>query len=111
MAKTHPQVMLLGKGKSKNLKETHDLIKKIHPKNVPAELLEGMYVTLESDQKFQIDPKLLKDGVNYEEMEPFLRHLGFKEDIQLIEIVVDLDKTKKKLNKATSALLDNLFDS
>ena len=30
--------MLLGKGKSKNLKETHDLIKKIHPKNVPAEL-------------------------------------------------------------------------
>ena len=44
-------------------------------------------------------------------MEPFLRHLGFKEDIQLIEIVVDLDKTKNKLTKATSALLDNLFDS
>ena len=102
--------MLLGKGKSKNLKETHELIKKIVPKTVPADLLEGMYVTLDTQKKFQIDPDLLKNGVNYDEMEPFLRHLGFKDDVELIEIVVDLDKTKSKLTKATNALLDNLFD-
>lgn len=109
MAKVTPQVVILGKGKQSELKATHKLIKSIQPSSVPPELLDSVYLTLVDDTKYQISPDMLQHGIDYENMDRYVEQLGLQADIRLIEVVIDLDATKKTLNEASSSYLDDLF--
>lgn len=111
MAKVTPQVVILGKGKQSELKATHNLIKSIQPSSVPPELLDSVFLTLVDDSRFKIESaQIMEHGIDYENLDRYVAQLGLQSDIRLIEIIVDLDATKSKLDDASSRYLDDLFD-
>lgn len=109
MSKTTPQVVLLGKGKKAGLKETHDLIKDIQPSSIPPELLDSVMITSVNNKQYKVDPDILKHGIDYDNITDHLARLGLREDIKLVEIVINLDRTQAQLTDASSTFL-NLFD-
>lgn len=110
MSENSPEVVILGKGKKKDHKETHDLIKQIQPSSVPAELLDSVFVTLADDTRYKVDPQYLDQGVDYSRIEEQIKKLGVKGDITLVEVIVDLDAVKQELTSQSHAVLDSLFD-
>jgi hypothetical protein len=109
VAKVKPQVVILGKGKQSKLKATHNLIKSIQPSSVPAELLDSVFLTLVDDTRYQLTPDMLKNGIDYANMERYIDQLNLQADIRLIEVIIDLDATQNVLSDASSTILDDLF--
>jgi len=105
-----PEVVILGKGKKADHKETHDLIKEIQPSSVPAELLDSVFITLVDESRYKVDSQYLDQGIDYTRIEEQMKKLGLKGDIALIEVVVDLDAVKQELTSVSHAVLDSLFD-
>jgi hypothetical protein len=111
VSKSAPQVVLLGKGKSDHTDEMSKLIDDIKPENIPAQFLEGVYVTTPSGKKYQIDPRLYADrGLNYKNVGDYIDtlKLNINESPETIEVVIDLDATKKILSKSVKSLTDIL---
>lgn len=109
MSKTTPQVVLLGKGKREDLKATHELIKDIQPSSIPPELLDSVMITSVENKQYKVDPTILKNGIDYNNITEHLMRLGLNEEIKLVEIVINLDKTQAQLSDASSTFL-SLFD-
>ncbi len=53
---------------------------------------------------------MLKNGIDYANMERYIDQLGLQADIRLIEVIIDLDATQNVLSDASSNLLDDLFN-
>jgi len=105
-----PRVVILGKGKSSRTEEMHDLMTNIELEEIPADLLDSMFVTMVNEQRYKIDRRFLKDGISYSGIDKQLQKLGITDDIQLIEIVVDFDKAKKVLDSELGAILNPFFN-
>jgi hypothetical protein len=54
-------------------------------------------------------PDMLKNGIDYANMERYIDQLGLQADIRLIEVIIDLDATQNVLSDASSTILDDLF--
>jgi hypothetical protein len=109
VSKITPQVVLLGKGKGDGLKATHEIIKNIQPSSIPPELLDSVLITVVGEKQYKVDPELLKFGIDYSNLNDHLSRLGLQEEIKLVEIVINLDKTQKHLSEASNTFLA-LFD-
>jgi len=111
VSKSAPQVMLLGKGKSDHSEEMSNLIDELKQENIPAQFLEGVYIITHSGKKYQIDPQLYKDsGLNYKNIGDYLDtlKLNIEEQAEKVEVVIDLDATKKILSRNVKSLTDIL---
>jgi len=115
VSKSAPRVVLLGKGKSDHTDEMSTLISQLaetdnlNTENIPAQFLAGVFITTTSGKKYQIDPQLYNDiGLNYSKVEDYLKTLKFDADdnADLIEVVIDFDKTKKILSSNVKSLTD-----
>lgn len=110
MSQDVPRVVILGKGKSSRTEEMHDLMSKIELSQIPADLLDSMFVTMSNDQRYKIDKKFLKEGISYSNIDKQIQKLGIGNDVATIEIVVDFDKAKRLLDTEISDLLNPYFD-
>ena len=112
MSKSAPQIMLLGKGKGDHTDEMHELINSIQPEKIPADFLDGVYITTFSGKKYQIDPRLYADGLDYRNVEGYLNTLGLKtEDMETVEVMLDLDKTKNILSSNVDEITNKVFEN
>lgn len=112
MSKSAPQIMLLGKGKGDHTDEMHELINSIQPDKIPAEFLDGVYITTFNDKKYQIDPRLYEqEGLDYRNIEGYLNTLGIKsEDMATVEVMLDLDQTKNILSSNVDDITTKVFE-
>lgn len=105
-----PKVMILGTGKNRNAREINAIMTCVDPVLIPASLLEGMYITFSDDNKVKVEQKHLGAGVDYQNIEGTLRHLGIDRNVKLIEIVVDLDLAHQLLKTRADLILKPLFE-
>jgi hypothetical protein len=105
-----PKVVLLGKSTSKN-PAIQDMLQNMkHTLQIPPHFLDSVYVTLASSETYKIQKKHLLKGVDYKNIEKHLHDIGIREEIAIIEIVIDLDKAMTQVQKDTLEFLNDLFD-
>lgn len=105
-----PRVMILGTGKNHNTREINSIMSSVEPVLIPADLVEGLYVTFNDERKVMVEKKHLSKGVDYRNIERTLRTLGLEKNIRLIEIVVDLDLAQDLLRERSDLILKPLFE-
>lgn len=101
-----PRVVLVGKQRNhQDYLDLCNLISDIRPNQIPREFLHSVLVTTTNNRKHELSTKQLKNGVDYENIEKYLIDLGIRlPDVQLVEIVIDLERAQKALNTEVSVL-------
>lgn len=103
------KVTLLAKGTVKKHSEIFKSLESIEPEHIPGNLIHDLYVTLNDDTKYKIDQKYYADGLDYKNIEAFLVGIGIKNDIALIEIIINLESAQKVVGSETEQLLNKIF--
>ena len=106
---TNPKVVILGKSDTKN-SVMQGFLQEIQTSQIPYDFLDTVFITLDSEERYRINKKYLKDGVNYESIGDDLARLGISQDVTLIEIIIDLDRAYLELQEKANFYLDSLFD-
>jgi len=100
----------MGKSKQKKVPtDVLDLLQTVDPKQIPTELLEGIFVTLADKTKYQIDQNKLVNGIDYDEIVSHIKATGAKSNIDSVEIIIDIDYIFRLVNKQAQNLLDHHF--
>lgn len=110
-ARGTPKVVLVGKQKNhQDYVDICNIISDIRPNQIPREFLHAVLVTTLSNHCHELSNKQLINGVDYENIERYLQDLGIRlPDVQLVEIVIDLDRAQKALKKEVS-ILDTILN-
>lgn len=117
-----PRVILLGRS-DKKTNIMQDFLKDIQASRIPYAFIDSVYVTLFEDnnkkedskeERYKIDRKYLKKGLDYSNIERSLEKLGISQlgadkNISLVEVIVDLDAAQEKIQSDACAILDPLF--
>jgi hypothetical protein len=106
---TNPKVVILGKSDTKN-PVMQGFLQEIQTSQIPYDFLDTVFVTLDSEERYRINKKYLKDGVNYDSIGDDLARLGVSQDVILIEVIVDLDLAYQELKEKANFYLDSLFN-
>lgn len=101
-----PKVVLMGKG---NNSEVYELIKEIKTSKIPSNLLYCVFVTLNKGDRYKVSKSMFGKEIKYDNIESQLSSLNFEGEIDLVEIVIDLDKTQSELEERTSEFLKPYF--
>lgn len=110
MPKHKPEIILLTSRQGKNTNSIiENYLDNIDFINIPKSLLDGIYVTLNSGEKYKINKSALKEDVVYEKVHDQILQLGVPDDIQTIEVVLDTSKTEKYIKSQTNTILDSIF--
>ena len=106
-----PRVVLIGKGsRSKSTKKMQEMLSNIEPKQVPIDVLDGVFVVMEDGRKFKIDKKFLKSGIDYQNIGKQMSQLGLQpNNITNIEVIIDLDLAQSLVASSLHDLLDPYF--
>jgi hypothetical protein len=57
------------------------------------------------------DKKTLKRGINYKDIDKSIRKLNIKDDIDVVEVVLDLAKIQSTLDRQSNEFLSKFFDN
>lgn len=104
------RIVLMGKSKSKSTPDLLSMLGDVDPRNVPANLLDGVFVTMVDKSRFQIDKRHLSNGINYDQIYSQVKAAGAKTNIDTIEIIVDIDYAKLLVDRQAEALLGPYFN-
>jgi hypothetical protein len=113
MAENTPKIVMMGKGSVGNgseIKLVNSIIKTIQPSVIPSNLLHGLFVTLDNDQRYKVSGADLGEGLDYDEIERYLINMGLNREIKLVEVVIDLDAVQNMLKEQTDQILDPIFN-
>ena len=101
-----PRVVLVGKQKNhQDYVDICNIISDIRPSQIPREFLHTVFVTTQNDRCHELSNKQLMNGVDYENIERYLQDLGIRlPDVQLVEIVIDLERAQSALKHEVSVL-------
>jgi len=107
----NPRVVLVGKQKNhQDYVDLCNLISDIRPSQIPREFIHTVLVTTQNNRLHELSNKQLSNGVDYENIEQYLSELGIKiPDVQLVEIVIDLEKTQQTLNHDVKVALNDIL--
>jgi|SRR6056300_223855 len=107
--RNQPKIVLLSKGpKNKNSVLTEFLNNNTMPE-IPVELLDGIFVTLNSGEKYKINKEAIKKGVNCNNVLEQLSSIGVPDNINAVEIVLDTPKAEKTIENQAKVLFKNAF--
>lgn len=102
-----PKVLLLSKAKNPVMQQ---MLKDIHTSVIPFQFLDSVFITVGNDERYKLQKTLLKDGLDYKNIESHLSSLGISREVSLIEVIIDLDNAYSTLQAETTAMLDELFE-
>ena len=106
-----PRVVLLGRNAGVDTEKTHKILSSIEPLDIPGEFLYSIFVTTTNGTKYQVDKKTLKRGINYKDIDKSIRKLNIKDDIDVVEVVLDLAKIQSTLDRQSNEFLSKFFDN
>lgn len=106
-----PRVVLLGRNAGADTEKTHKILSSIEPLDIPGEFLYSIFVTTTNGTKYQLDKKTLKNGISYKDIDKSIRKLNIKEDVDIVEVVLDLGKIQSTLDKQSNEFLSKFFDN
>jgi hypothetical protein len=109
MEKAQFDVVLMGKQKTKADEEIQSLISEIKPSQIPSELLYGIFIQTTDGDRFELKNNHKKKIIRYDNIEGFLKSFNITEQIAVVEIIIDLHKTRQHLAASTSKILDPIF--
>jgi hypothetical protein len=110
--KNKPDVILLAKSSKKNKKQRSNIIEYIQQKDdpiIPLNLVEGIFISLVSGEKYKISKKAIRTDIVLEDITDILGGLGVPDDIQTVEIVLDIEDAEKAIVDETRSILDKVF--
>lgn len=77
--------------------------------NIPNTLLDGIYITLNSGEKYKINKTAIKEDVHYDRILEQVLGLGVPNDIQSIEVVLDTSKAEMFIRAEADTFLSSIF--
>lgn len=108
MADQTPKIVMMGKGRESS-PAVNEIIRTIQPSMIPSNLLHGLFVTLDDNQRYQVKNADLGEGLDYEQIERYLTNMGVSRDIKLVEVIIDLDAVHIMLKTLADQILDPIF--
>lgn len=106
-----PDVVLLTKSKNKNKRS--NVIEYIQSKDspiVPRHLVDAIFISLASGEKYKISKKVIKSDVEVDHVWQLIEGLGVPEDINTIEILLDIDEAEQAIIAESASILDKVFN-
>ena len=107
--KNTPTIVVLSKVKQKKDSSICEFLTGIADPEIPRSLIDAIFVTLESGEKYKVEPHAIQVDFKLEEAVNQLAAIGIPRDIATIEIVIDTDAAEKVINVKTARLLDSIF--
>lgn len=108
MADQTPKIVMMGKGTAGN-RAVNEIIRTIQPSMIPSNLLHGLFVTLDDNQRYRVQNADLGEGLDYGQIERYLINMGITRDIKTVEVVIDLDAVQIMLKDLSAEILDPIF--
>lgn len=105
-----PKVVFLGKGR-KNSAKFQEMLSSLETFSVPAEFIEGIYVTDLTEKRYKINQTLLTESIGYDNISKEMHRLGIVRDVKMIEVVIDFDKAQNSIQQQSADILDSLFNT
>jgi len=102
------KIVLLAKN-TKGGESLREILLDVVPKQIPVKFIYMINIIYSKDQIFEVPLNLFKEDLNLDNMKQVVEVSKFKEEIDAIEVVVDLGKIKKFMNKTTQKLYANVF--
>lgn len=105
-----PNVILLTKSKGKQ--ERSNVIEYIQSKDspiIPRKMIDGIFVSLQSGEKYKINRSAIKDDLDVDHVWQTLESLGVPTNITDIEIVLDIDEAEDAIIAESTNILDRVF--
>lgn len=106
--KKHPDVVLLNKGNKESF--IAEYLNTVEIPEIPISLLDSVFVTLQSGEKFKIRRSALKNTINFDTLPEDLNMLGVPENVKTVEILLDLEDADKRIKLEASQMLSDLFE-
>ena len=111
MASFETRVVLLGKSTTTDSKKLHkEILNTISPTEIPKKFIDSIDVSFDDGQTIPFTTEGLKGHFSMEEVKEFLRTHDIKGRVELVEIVLNLDRVTANLKERSSDFLAKFFD-
>jgi len=108
MSKKSTKIVLLAK-RTKGGDSLREILLDVFPKEIPIDFIYMINLVYENNQLYEVPLDLFKKSIKMDSIQTIVEAAEFKKEVDSVEIVLDLAKIKKFMNKNTKSLFANVF--